>query len=138
VRPLGWRPQRARGGGLHRHFARPSSRARQPIVAINAATSALFDTPSFSDMPYEAREAVMAAMERLGCKATTAEVAREAGLSIAEAERCLQSLANDCAGTLKVRRNGATARSLTCSLACFERSWRLSNATPAPTCAESK
>jgi hypothetical protein len=62
----------------------------------------IFKEPRFSELPFVSRQAVLKALEELDHSGTAAEVASKAALSIQEAERCLQALAIDGGGSMKV------------------------------------
>jgi hypothetical protein len=62
-----------------------------------------FDSVDYAEFPYDKRAAVAQAVEELSFSATAAEVARKAGISIKDADRCLQALALKTGGGLKVR-----------------------------------
>ena len=81
-------------------FAKPAK-----TTTVRAATSSLdsFDGLQGIDLPYDGRQAVLAAMEELGLEATNAEVAARAGLPISEAERLLQWLVLESKGGMRVR-----------------------------------
>lgn len=86
---------------------------RSKTKALSGSSS--FDELDIKRVPFSERQAVMQALDVLGRSATAAEVASDAGLSISDTERCLQSLANESQGSLKVccqgrRRAGLAVR----------------------------
>jgi hypothetical protein len=62
----------------------------------------VFRDKRFKEFAPRAREAVLNAVEELGNSATAAEVASRAALPVQDAEKCLQALAIDGSGSLKV------------------------------------
>lgn len=78
-----------------------STPRRTRIRAYSGSSS--FDELEITRLPFSSRQAVMQAVDALGRSATAAEVASEAGLSIHDTERCLQAIANESGGNMKVR-----------------------------------
>lgn len=77
----------------------PSSK----LVTVRASNDdEVFKERKFKDFALRSREAVLRAVEELGNSATAAEVASKAALPVQEAEQCLQALAIDGSGSLKV------------------------------------
>lgn len=62
----------------------------------------VFEGKKFKDFAPLSREAVLQALKVLGNSATAAEVASKAALPVKEAEQCLQALAIEGSGSLKV------------------------------------
>lgn len=75
--------------------------SRRKLRAVAGSSS--FDEFDVTKLPFSARQAVMQALDVLGRSATAAEVASKAGLSIQETERCLQGIASEGDGSMKVR-----------------------------------
>ena len=77
----------------------PSSK----LVTVRASNNDEgFKERKFKDFALRSREGVLRAVEELGNSATAAEVASKAALPVQEAEQCLQALAIDGSGSLKV------------------------------------
>eukprot|EP00892_Ulva_mutabilis_P009503 jgi/Ulvmu1/6925/UM032_0003.1 len=78
--------------------------SRRKLRAVAGGSS--FDEFDVAKLPFSARQAVMQALDSLGRSATAAEVASRAGLSIQETQRCLQGLASESEGNMKVTSAG--------------------------------
>ena len=78
---------------------------RRDVSRIRASSTdgeEMFRERRFKEFTLQSREAVLRAVEQLGNSATAAEVAAKAALPVQEAEKLLQALAIDGAGSLKV------------------------------------
>jgi hypothetical protein len=71
-------------------------------VKRHAAFAVVLDSTDALAFPYKDRDSVLSAMERLDFRATAAEVAASAGMTLFDAERTLQWLIYESKGSMKV------------------------------------